>query len=135
MVYRSNDQWSIVRNQETSSSVFWGPNARHQVEPILTGTIEEVVPQVSHSRFVKVIESTLLRALSGTCEISLEGACSTVCLRDGIGVLRPNYTNGFERTEKTNAEDTDVLGRPPIDPHGRLRFHSPQIHPRHAIAL
>lgn len=135
MVHRSNDQRSIVRNQESSSSVFWGPNARNQVERILAGTIEELILQVPHSRFVEVVESTLLRALSGPCIIGLKGAGPTVCLGDGISVLGPDYTNEFERTEKTNAEDTDVLGKPSINPRGRLRFRSPQIRPHHAIAL
>jgi len=80
MAYRSDNQWSIIRNQESGSSVFWCPSARHEVERILTGTVKEVVLQISHGRLGKVVEETLLRSFSSSGEISLKGAGSAVCL-------------------------------------------------------
>lgn len=77
--------------------MFWRPSARHEVEPVLTGTVKEVVLQVSQGRLVKVIECALLRALPGPSEISLEGTSSTVCPGDGIRMLGPDYAYELKR--------------------------------------
>ena len=76
--------------------MFGSPSTRHKVEPILTGTVKEVVLQVSHGGFVEVIEGALLCACSSPGEVGLEGASSAICLRDSICMIGPDYVNGFE---------------------------------------
>lgn len=90
--YCSDDQRSIVGYQEPCSAVFWRPSARHEVESVLTGTVKEVVLQVSHGTLAKVIECALLRARPSPSEIGLEGTSSTVCPGNGIRMLRPDYS-------------------------------------------
>ena len=115
--------------------MFWRPSACNEVESILTGTVEEVVLQISQGRLVHIIKCTLLRALPSPSEIGLEGASSTVCPGDGIRMLRPDYANGLRRMEGVSVEGIYLLGRPLTAPHGHLQFHSRQTGPHHAIAL
>ena len=115
--------------------MFWRPGACNKVESILTGAVKEIVLQISQGRLVQIIECTLLRALSSPSEIGLEGASSTVCPGDGIRMLRPDYASELKWMEGLSAEEIYLVGRPPIAPHGHLKFHSRQIGPHHAIAL
>ena len=60
--------------------MFRSPSARHNVESILAGTVEEVILQVSYGGLVDVVEGTLLRALPSSGEVGLKSTSSAVCL-------------------------------------------------------
>lgn len=58
----------------------------------LPATIKEVVLDVSHNTVDTILSSSLLRTLTRPRKVRLERTSPAVRFRDGIGMVRPDYT-------------------------------------------
>ena len=114
--HRADDERPAVRNQRGGvPPAAWRPRSRHEIERVLrkgagvrsplrtscaektqrqthlSRSVEEVVLQVSHDRFVAVFEQARFRALASPGKVSLQGTGAAVCYRDLVCVVRPYF--------------------------------------------